>query len=231
MAGLAEGRGVLHRSESLSRFQTKLLGQILVSECIAPQSGFHKHYFIYINIRYVKRAGAEQRVNRILLLLLCWIISLRASGRALPQLRRFEASAGSMVTQTRFDVAAGDLRHVGGQEPSTEPRQMINNRDLADDVCSSKPFPSDFFSLRGSWSKIVMFSCQRSTFICLFSRVLKVVCCLLCKRAFRPCVCVCMKTKELTLDDAKKRGRSMTSQRWHQYHRQRGQDVQRESKI
>lgn len=65
-----------------------------------------------------KRAGAEQRGNRILLLLLCWIILLR----------RFEASAGSAVTQKRFDVAAGDVRRVEGQEPSAASRQMIKKK-------------------------------------------------------------------------------------------------------
>lgn len=74
----------LHHLESLSRFQTKPPGQILVSECIKPdQSGFDGHYFTYIFIYMeLKTARAEQRVNRILLLFLCWIISLRASGRA-----------------------------------------------------------------------------------------------------------------------------------------------------
>lgn len=56
---------------------------------------------------------------------------------------------------------------------------MINNRDLADDVCSCRqsffPPAQDFISLRSSWSEIVMVSCQRRAFICLFSRTLKVV--------------------------------------------------------
>lgn len=79
---------------------------------------------------------------------------MRQRTSASPQLRRFEASTGSMVTRKCFDVAADDLRRVGGQEPSVEPRQMINNRDLANDVCSCRqsffPPAQDFISLRGS---------------------------------------------------------------------------------
>lgn len=73
----------LRRPHSLSRSQTKKQGQILVSECIKPdQSGFDGHYFLYVYME-LKTAGAERGVNRILLLFLCRIISLRASGQAL----------------------------------------------------------------------------------------------------------------------------------------------------
>lgn len=48
-----------------------------------------------------------------------------------------------------------------------------------------------------------MYFCERHAFICLFSRVLKVVYCA--RRAFSLCVCVCLTEKHLTKNDARNR--------------------------
>lgn len=113
-----------------------------------------------------------------------------------------------LITWDRFDVAAGNSWRTG-LKPSRELRQMINNKDLVNDVCCCQQ--SLFLSHRmlflwEAQREIVMFSCQRHAFICLFSRALKVV-----YYARGLSVSVSVSTDEsvratrLTSDDARKR--------------------------